>query len=343
MLSVFLPESRYAGDAQLAPFYAEVVERLASVPGVYSATAVSSVPFGPVGISGEFSSIEGRPDPASGEELHVILRATGPSYFRTLGIPVLSGRSFVARDEAKGSNALVINQTMSRRFWPDESPLGHRIGSEDDWAEIVGVVGDVKNDGLEREPMPAAYFSMASFPMRYANLVVKTSSDPVRLADALRAAIRGVDADLPVSDIQTLDEIVGQSVADRRFKTLVLAVFAGLAIVLAAVGIYALTVTLGEPANIGNRHPHGARREDGGCLQVGAGRGARHEPARRGHRHRGSLLDHTPVGRRAIWPHRNRSINLRGGRRGTCGHRAAGLLHPSPPRNEGGPSRGSTG
>jgi len=264
VLSVFLPESRYAGDTQLTAFYTEVVERLASVPGVRSATAVSmSVPFRGMGMTGDFS-IEGRPPLPSGEKHQAILRGISPSYFRTMGIPILSGRSFVPADEAAARKVAVINQTMSRRFWPNESPLGRRFGGEDDWAEIVGVVGDVKNDGLEREPRPQTYFPLALFPLRYVDLVVKTGSDPVRLAEAVRTAVRAVDADLPVIAVQPLDRIVGQSVADRRFNTLVLAVFAGLAIVLAAVGVYALMAhsVSQRTSELGIRIALGARTAD---------------------------------------------------------------------------------
>ncbi len=272
VLSVFLPASRYAGDAQLVAFYPEVVERLASLPGVRSASAVSSVPFSNLALDGRFT-IEGRLPPLPGEELQATVRLTSPSYFRTMGIPVLSGRSFIPRDEADARKVAVINQTTSRRFWPNESPLGHRIGGEGGWFEIVGVVGDVKNDGLENEPRPEVYFPQPVFPPRYTDLVVKTGSDPLRLAEAVRSAIRAVDADLPVTAIQTMDQIVGQSVADRRFNMLLLAVFAGLAVVLAAVGIYALMAhsVSQRTRELGIRIALGARTPDVYTLVVKEG------------------------------------------------------------------------
>jgi putative ABC transport system permease protein len=242
-LSVFHTPPHYR---ELAPQHAWVRQAVAAVerlPGVVSVGTVSQLPMadGPVRLK---MAVEGRPYDRA-EAPAAALRAVSPAFFSTMGIPLLAGRVPAETDSETAPLVVAVNQAMVRRLWPGQSPLGHRIRfvNEDPprWYEIVGVVGDVKSRALDADEEAAAYmpFAQRTIPfVRGVSLVVRTAADPMSQFPAVRRALLGVDPELPVFDVRTLEEVVARSVAGRRFQALLLQAFAGLALALAVIGIY---------------------------------------------------------------------------------------------------------
>jgi putative ABC transport system permease protein len=238
-----LPDAAYGeGDAG-AVFYRGLLERLEALPGVRSAAAVSDLPMGN---SANFLTfeVEGREPPTPGQEpVSQILRVT-PDYFRTLGIPVARGREFSAEDRAGAPGVVVINQETARRFFPGEDPIGKRIllslgpdTTSVPW-EVVGVAGDVRQFGVDADPQPAMYFPAAQGPSGSMGVVVRTAVPPLSLAGAVRRAVAGLDPNLPVNELRPLEQLTADSVSQPRFYMLLLSVFAGTALALAAIGIF---------------------------------------------------------------------------------------------------------
>ena len=241
-----LPRSRYGGPAQWGPALDDLMARLAALPGVTAAGAISWLPLTTTGGSNALF-VEGQPLPGPGEETYVVYRVVTPDYFRTLGIPLRAGRVLDASDGANTPRVVVINDTMARKYWPGASPLGRRVSfareaREEDWMTVVGVVADTKQFALN-EPVDIEMFAAHTQEANWfppSHVAVRTSGDPLALAGAVRAAVRGVDPLMPVSDVKTLDAVVSDSVAPARFGTALIAAFAGVALVLAAIGVYGL-------------------------------------------------------------------------------------------------------
>jgi putative ABC transport system permease protein len=242
-VQINLPETRYREEAQAAAFFKEIIRRVESLPGVESASLSTAQPLSEAAGDDPFS-IEGRQidfnnAPVAGWQ-HVT-----PNFFRALGIPIVAGRDFTERDTAEASGAAIINEAMARRYFPNEDPIGkrltlglHRPG--DPWLTIVGVVKDIPHRGLESKVAPDWYLSYLSQPRRYGYLMARASSDPASLAAAIRNQISAIDKDLPVKRIRTINEVIASTTAPRRFNTLALAVFAAVAMALAATGIYSV-------------------------------------------------------------------------------------------------------
>ncbi len=242
-MKIVLPEPKYAEFERRSAFYTDLVQRVQSLAGVRSAAVTTNLPLYRQGNSISIS-IEGKPAPPPGQELIVVTRIISPGYFGTMSIPLLKGRQLTDQDTETSPNVVVISETMARRFWPGEEPIGKRIAAgraqtPEDWIQVIGVVKDVRQFELNAEPRPQMYlsFRQAGF-FAPRDLVVKTDVDPASMATTVRKAVWDIDKDQPVSNIRTMEEIFADSIARQRFSMLLLAIFAGVALVLAGVGIY---------------------------------------------------------------------------------------------------------
>ena len=237
-VNVALSGSRYRDGAGISNFYQQALERLSSLPGIQSAAAVTALPMSG-GFGSRYFRIEGRPPQPAGQGFNANVNLTTPGYFKTMHIPLVDGRDFDQRDVMKAPDAVIVNQEMARRYWPDENPIGQRLAVGDGpWRTVVGVVGDVKQSGLDIETRPEMFWPYYQTPVPFATFVVRTGGDPEAMTSAVRGAMQEVDKDLPVYNIKTVADVISESVAPRRLNMLLLAIFASLALVLAAVGIY---------------------------------------------------------------------------------------------------------
>jgi putative ABC transport system permease protein len=189
--------------------------------------------------------IVGRDWPSQGEWPEERVRPVSPGYFHTVGVPIVAGRDFDARDRLGGPGAVIVNRAFVKRWFPKQDPIGQRIDRGAAWwpgmpkeFEVVGVVGDERFDGLNQPPAPATYFALdqISFPDDYA--LVRATADAATLGPAIREAIWSLDRDLPVEQIRSMDEVIAHSIAAPRFNAALIGAFAALALLLAALGIY---------------------------------------------------------------------------------------------------------
>jgi putative ABC transport system permease protein len=242
-LEVTLAGEAYAQAPALAGFFTRLVERVRAVPGVEGASLISDLFLSATPNSTIFS-IEGRPAFTPAELVEVPVDAVAPGYFATMGIPVQKGREFTAGDTAEAPRVVVINDTMARRFWPGESPVGRRItygsppGDNSQWMTIVGVVGDTRRVGYDAPIRPETYLPMPQSPSRSMMLVARSSQDPLALAATIRGVVTALDPSQPVHHIATVEQLLGNLTAERRLNTLLFALFAIVAALLAAAGIY---------------------------------------------------------------------------------------------------------
>jgi putative ABC transport system permease protein len=241
------------GGRQMAAFFQQLIDRVATVPGVRGVAVASQMPF-------DFTedwtiTVENGALPGDRRTQNLDTRTVSPDYFRVMGIPLLRGESFTARDAgdpttpqglAAFSGAVVINQTLAARFWPGEDPVGKRLkvgraeSSNSPWFVVKGVVADSSQGALDERIKPEAYFPMAQMAWRYRrmNLAIRTEGDPKPLVNLIQKAIWSVDKEQAIYQVQTMEEMVGASVGTRRFAMSLLLLFAGLALALAAIGIY---------------------------------------------------------------------------------------------------------
>jgi len=238
-----LTPSRYREEQQKTSFYRALLERVRALPGVEAAAATNHLPM--VSDLNRAFTIGGRPVPLPGEWPAARFRAVTPDYFRAMGIPLLRGRVFTGQDDAEAPGVALVNQSLARRYWPGENPLGQRVNLarpevQHAWRTIVGVVGDVRHAGLDAEIQPEVYAPYYQMPEASTTLVARAVSEPLMLAAAVRAAVRAVAPDQPVSEVRTMPRVVAESEAmgSRRTVLLLLSAFAALAVLLATVGVY---------------------------------------------------------------------------------------------------------
>jgi putative ABC transport system permease protein len=238
---VALPFAKYHGAGKSEQFFRDALARIRQIPGVRSASAVNFLPFTGPGAATGFTVV-GRPWPLPGEWPVVDSRVCDAGYFQTMGIPLIKGRTFNEREQAVQSHVVVINETLAREMFPDEDPIGKRLiiemMNDPPPSEIIGLVGDVKHAGFDGEVRAMAYWPQVELPYSDMTLVARTDGDPLNYVTAVRREVQALDNDQPIASVYTMGQLMSESVARARFSTTLLAIFAGVALILAAVGIY---------------------------------------------------------------------------------------------------------
>jgi putative ABC transport system permease protein len=259
----------YRSPEQALGYWDRVQERLQAVPGVERVALTNTLPMG-----GSFSVLSyntaGNLELPPNQAPITHFATVSPGFFATLGIPVLQGREFARGDAVIDPRAVIVNEAMARREWPGQDAVGQRLtfgpgdDGQPDWLDVVGVVGNVRQYGVDQEPVPITYVPHTSAPAQPLTIMVRAAGEPASVAGSVRAALQAIDGSLPITRMRPLDEIIGASLTQRRFNMTLLAVFAGIAVVLALAGIYGTVcyAVAQRTQELGIRAALGATRAD---------------------------------------------------------------------------------